>query len=178
MLDVMFTLGLMGVAAAIAIPTMHAGLDRSRGLAAARYLAGRMALARAQAVSRSANVALRFDQSGRGIRVAIFADGNGNGVRSEDIAAGIDGPVEAAVSLEDRFPGVAIALDPDVASGPAVQVGASSLLSFTPDGTATSGSVYVRSRDASQWVVRVLGTTARTRILRYSPQAGAWVQAF
>jgi type II secretory pathway pseudopilin PulG len=178
LLDVTFALGVIGLIGAIAIPRMHDGVDRSRGLAAARYLASRMALARALAISRSANVALRFDEGSNGIGFAMFVDGNGNGVRSADIAARVDPSVEPPVLLGDIFPGVAIALSADVAPGDAVQVGSSSLLSFTASGTATSGSVYVRGRDGTQWAVRVLGTTARTRVLRYSPSTGGWVQAF
>ena len=39
--------------------------------------------------------------------------------------------------------------------------------SFSPDGTATTGSVYLESRDGSRFAVRVLGATARIRIERY-----------
>jgi Tfp pilus assembly protein FimT len=174
LLDVTFALGVIGLIAAIAIPRMHDGVDRSRGLTAARYLASRMALARALAIHRSANV---FEEGSDGIRFAMVVDGNGNGVRSADIEARVDQAMEPPVLLGDIFPGVAIALSADVAPGDAVQVGSSGLLSFTASGTATSGSVYVRGRDGTQWAVRVLGTTARTRVLRYSPATSGWVQA-
>jgi type II secretory pathway pseudopilin PulG len=177
-LEAMFALGFMGLLVAIAVPVMLSGLDRSRALAAARYLASRMALARAQAVSRSANVALRFDQNADGVRFAVFMDGNGNGVSAADIQALVDPMVEPPISLSDLFPGVAIALGPDAGAGGAVQVGASGMLSFSASGTATAGSVYVRGRDGSQWAVRVLGTTARTRVLRYLASTGVWVHAF
>jgi glutamate synthase domain-containing protein 3 len=55
-----------------------------------------------------------------------------------------------------------------------VKLGASNLLSFTPLGTSTSGSVFVRGRDGSQFAVRVLGATGRARVLRYVPHSGEW----
>jgi hypothetical protein len=52
----------------------------------------------------------------------------------------------------------------------------SALLSFTPTGTASSRTLYVRGRDGSQYAVRVLGATGRTRVLRYAPAIRAWVE--
>ena len=49
--------------------------------------------------------------------------------------------------------------------------------SFTPLGTATSGSIYVRGRDGAQFVIRALGATGRTRVQRYAPRTRAWVDA-
>jgi Type II transport protein GspH len=165
------------VLSAIAIPQTITTVDRSRGLAAVRYLAGRMALAKAEAVGRSATVALRFEQGPGGIHINVFQDGNRNGVRSRDIDLQIDRPIDAPVALSDLFPGVDIGLTPRIPGTDAVQLGGTDILSFTPQGTATSGSVYVRSRDGTQWVVRVLGVTARTRVLRYLPATGEWVNA-
>jgi len=136
-----------------------------------------MGLARAQAVQRSATVALRFEEHERGIRFSVVQDGNGNGVRSQDIADQIDRVIEAPLLLSDFFPGVEIGLAPGTPATQAVQLGGTMILSFTPTGTATSGSVYVRGRDGTQWAVRVLGVTARTRLLRYVPATGAWVTA-
>lgn len=110
------------------------------------------------------------------MRITVFQDGNRNGVRARDIDLQIDRPIEPSVSLPELFPGVDIGLAPGL-PGEAVQLGGTSLLSFTPRGTATSGSVYVRGRDGTQWVVRVLGVTARARVLRFVPATGEWVNA-
>ena len=177
LLEALFVTGLIGLVTIVAVPQLTSAVNRSRGLAAARFLASRMALARSQAVGRSANVALRFEGEPGAIRFGAFMDGNGNGVRAADIATGVDPVVDAPVLLSDLFPGVRIAFG-DSGEEDAVQVGAGSILSFTPMGTATSGSVYIRGRDGTQWAVRVLGTTARARILRYSALTDDWVQAF
>lgn len=174
LVEVLFTLGLIGVLTIVSVPQVLSSLSKSRGVAAARYVASRMALARAQAVSRSANVALRFTAGAGGTFVAVFMDGNANGVRMADIEADIDPVVSADVLLSDLFPGVQVTLEPEGA----VAAGPSRLFSFTAMGTATSGSVYLRGPDGTQWAVRVLGTTGRTRVLRYSPADGGWTQAF
>lgn len=137
-----------------------------------------MALARAQAVTRSATVALRFQVNGERITFTVFIDGNRNGVRTRDIRALIDKPLEGPVSLSDLFPGVAIGLSTGSTPDDPLRLGASDLLSFTPLGTATSGTVYVRGRDGSQYAVRVLGVTGRTRVLRYVPASRDWVDSF
>ena len=176
-LDVVFAAATLCVLLAVAIPQTVSTVDRSRGFAAARYLAGRMALARAQAVGRSTTVALRFQEEPTGISISTIQDGNRNGVRTRDIDLQIDRAIEAAVALSDLFPGVEIGLTSQAPVSDAVQLGGTSLLSFTAHGTATSGSVYVRGRDGTQWVVRVLGVTARSRVLRYVPTTQEWVNA-
>jgi hypothetical protein len=163
--------------AAVAIPQFLTGLDRSRAWAAARYLAGRMNAARAHAVLRSSHVALRFVEDRAGISFQTFVDDNQNGVRTADIIAAVDRPLDVPTRLPELFPGVDIALAPELGRD-AVRVGLSGLLSFTPLGTATSGSIYIRARDGTQLAVRVLGATGRTRVLRYVPHTGDWVESF
>ena len=163
--------------AAMAVPWVTSGVERARARAAARYLATRMARIRTQAVTRSTTVALRFDASSTGLVVGVYGDGNGNGVRTRDIESGIDRSLEPAVRLEDLFPGVLIAAATGN-DGPAVDLGGSDLLSFTPSGTATSGTISILGRDGSQFAVRVLGSTARIRLLRFDPVSRQWVESY
>jgi hypothetical protein len=162
---------------AIAVPQSLATVDRARAGAAARYLASRMAMARSHAVMRSAHVALQFDEGESGIAFRMFVDGNHNGVRTSDIASRVDPPLDAPARLSDLFPGVAIAVSGEAGSD-ALRIGSSNLLSFTPLGTASSGSIFVRGRDGSQFAIRVLGATGRTRVQRFVPRTRAWVDTF
>jgi prepilin-type N-terminal cleavage/methylation domain-containing protein len=148
---------------AMAIPQVTASIDRSRAIGAARYLCGQMHLARSIAISRSKSVALRFDASRR--FVAMFVDGNRNGVRSADIAAGVDVALSVPDPLAVRFPGVRLDL-----------TAASEILTFTAVGTATSATVYVTGRDGSRFAVRVLGVTARARLMRWDVPKGTWIE--
>lgn len=176
LIELLFVCALLAVIGAASIPQSLAMIERARAFAAARYLSARMAQARLTAVSRSATVSLRFDRDARGFTFRAFVDGNRNGVRTRDILAGIDREIDEPVRLGDLFPGVTIGLQPDLGGGDGLQVGGD-LLSFSSSGTATSGSVYIRGPDASQFVVRVLGATGRTRVLRYDPGRAEWVDA-
>src|SRR6185503_16207312 len=117
LIELMFAAGIIAVLGAAAIPQLTAGVERSRTVGAARYLASRLALARAHAVARSANVALLLTATDGTFVVGTYADGNGDGVRTRDITAGIDTAVGVPVRLSTRFPHVVLLLnDPTVTS--------------------------------------------------------------
>ncbi len=83
--------------------------------------------------------------------------------------------------IASRFPGTMIGLHagvPDVdgdrsTTTDGVRIGSSRILTLGPDGTATSGTLYVRGR-RGQFAVRILGVTGRTRVLRFHPATGQW----
>ena len=173
LVELLFVAATIAVLAAAAIPQLTAGIERSRTVAAARYLASRLALARAQAVARSANVALLFTAAKGTSIVGMYVDGNGNGVRSAEITAGVDAVIGTPVRLSDLFPHVLLFLnDPSVTS----TFDTTALMSFSPWGTASSRTLYLRGGDGSQYAVRVLGATGRTRVLRLTPGSGIWVE--
>lgn len=60
------------------------------------------------------------------------------------------------------------------AAGDGVRIGTSRMLTLGPDGTATSGTLYVQGRKG-QYAIRVLGATGRTRVLRFDAGARQWV---
>jgi prepilin-type N-terminal cleavage/methylation domain-containing protein len=169
LVELLFALGLFLVLSAIAVPAVLASLDRSRARAAARFLSARMALARSQAVARSGAVALRFAEDAGATSLTAYADGNGNGVRSRDIESGDDPLLDVPVRLSDLFPGVVIS---------SLAIGSSGLVSFTPDGTATSGTIVIRGRGGTEFAVRVFGVTGRTRVLRYDTGRREFVGTF
>jgi hypothetical protein len=156
----------VAVLAAAAIPQSIASVDRFRTRAAARHLQARIALARMEAIKRGVYVALRFEGSGRSTSIAMYVDGNRNGVRTRDIDRGIDRRIDSRIRLFEQFPGVRY---------DSIRIGSSILLSVSPLGTATSGTLYIRGRDGTQMGVRILGATGRTRLLRYDPRSRAWV---
>ena len=121
----------------------------------------------------AANVALVVVAAGDTYTLAVYSDGNRNGVRTRDIAGGIDPVIDAPVRFSALFPSVSLFLsDPAQAPVP----GAGALMSFSPVGTASSRTLYVRGRDHSQYAVRVLGATGRTRLLRYVGATRQWVE--
>jgi prepilin-type N-terminal cleavage/methylation domain-containing protein len=175
-IELMFVIGLWAVIAGFAVPQVLVALDRQKAWAAARYLAARMAMARSHAVTRSAYVALRFTSLGDDVMFQMFVDGNRNGVRTLDIGSQVDQAIGVSARLSELFPGVVIGIS-DVGTDP-VRIGSTNLLSFSPLGTATPGTIYVRSREGLQLAVKITGATGRTRLLRYGPLTREWVGSF
>ena len=175
-------MALSSVLAGMAVPLTASAIDELRTAAAARYLAARIMHGRIDAITRSTAVALRFEVSDSDYAFAPYADGNGNGVRTADIRRGVDRPVGSPQQLWHDFPGVRFGLLPDLpdvdggANGgtDGVRIGTARLLSMSPNGTATSGTLYLQGRRA-QYAVRVLGATGRTRVLKYDTGARTWI---
>ena len=161
-------MALCALVAATAVPQVLAGVDDARARGAARYLASRFAWARAQAVAGGAGIGLRFATAAEGLTLDAFADGDDDGIRATDIASGVDPLIDHPVRLEELFPGTAWSLT----------LGASDLMAFTPTGTASSGTVAIAGRNGSRYAVRVLGATARTRVLRWDQRRRDFVEIF
>ena len=182
MIELLVAIALLMLLVSIALPLGGQAIDELRTASAARYLAGRIAASRMDAIRRSRAVALRFQPAAPDYQFAAFVDGNGNGVRSAEIATGVDQPVGSPRQLADDFAHVRFGLEigrPDVdgvrnVSADGVRIGTSRILTVSPDGTATSGTLYVLGRRA-QYAVRVLGATGRTRVLKYDTGARAWI---
>jgi type II secretion system GspH-like protein len=172
----------MATLSAITVATTRDGIDELRTSTAARYLGARLMYARIDAVKRSTCIALRFEPASDDYRYATYHDGNGNGVRTVDIGAHIDLPLTPAELLRDKFPGVRFELMPNVpdadgavsASRDGVRIGAARILTMSPDGTATAGTLYLHGR-RSQYAVRVVGATGRVRVLQYRAATKTWV---
>jgi Tfp pilus assembly protein FimT len=168
---------------AIAVPLATSALDDMRTAMAARYLAGRILAARLDALQRSTCVGFRFEPSSSDYLFSTYTDGNQNGIRTTDIASGVD-PIDATgVRLADRFASVRFGLAaavPDLdgvrqmTDTDGVRIGSPKILTLSPDGTASSGTVYLRGARA-QYAVRVLGATGRTRVFHYQRGANQWV---
>jgi type II secretory pathway pseudopilin PulG len=174
--------GLAASVAAMALPGVGATRGRHRAAAAARHTAAVMQTARAEAVRTGRTVAVRFVDEDRSVVMRRYLDGNRNGVRTSEIVRGTDRPVGLAVSIGQQFPGTEFGLIPGVidaetgaaVAGDGVKVGTSRLLSFSPQGTSSSGTIYVRSGDRWQYAVRVLGGTGRIRVLRFDTADRTW----
>lgn len=136
-----------------------------------------------EAVMRTADVGLQFAVTPTGFAYAVYVDGNGNGIRSADIDAGIDPQISALERLPDRFAGVEFgvlaglpAVDPSGTppGDDPIKLGVSNILTYTPLGTSSSGSLYIRGRRDLQFVLRIFGDTAKTRALRFDSKGRQW----
>jgi len=182
-LELLFVIAIAGTLTTIAVPQGLRALDDFRTRAAARYLAHRIADARLSAIMRSASHGLRFEPASPDYRVSVVADGNGNGLRTAELQRGIDRALTEPELLGWHFPNVTFGIQddvPDADGRPAngsdgVRVGTSKLLSMNPDGTSSSGTLYVHGRERSQYAIRVFGATGRVRVLKYDYVRRRWV---
>ena len=182
LLEVVAGAAVAAIVGAAAVPPLAAQRDEIHAAGAARHMASLVRLARAESLRRGVHAAVAFQPSGQDYRFAIFADGNYDGVRTADIGAGIDRQVSSWARIGDQFPRAAFGIvpgvpDPDSGTrltGSPVKLGGSNLLSFGPDGGATSGTLYLRGPAGQQYAVRILGATGRSRLLRFDFGAGRW----
>jgi prepilin-type N-terminal cleavage/methylation domain-containing protein len=180
LIELVVVLALAGSLFAITAPLTRTAIDAGRARHAAGFVASRFRQARHGAIARSASEAVVFDLVEGRWQLRVCLDGNGNGVRRADLPD-IDECVDGPHDIGALYPQMQLAIDastPDP-SGQAgnedpVRFGVSDIASFTPAGTATAGTVYLRSAQDVQYAVRVQGINGRTRILRFDPVAGVW----
>jgi type II secretory pathway pseudopilin PulG len=178
--EVLLTMALLATLMAIGAPVAASVADASRARHAAALVSSRFRLARQEAVSRGVNVGVVFDRTGTGWSLRVCRDGNRNGIRRADISSGADPCIDGPLAIGDLVPHVDIAVDATL-QGPAgeppspdpVRFGSSDIASFSPLGSCTAGSLFLRSLGGAQFVVRVGGITGRVRVMRYeSPKTG------
>ena len=181
LIEAIMVVALAATCITVAMPLTQSALDEIRTAAATRHLAGQIAGARLEAVRRSAAVGLRFEARGVDYWFTTCVDGNANGLRSAEIVSGVDRVLARREHLGEKHTDVRFGLiaglpDLDGARGSedGVRIGSARILSLSPDGTATSGTLYVRGR-RSQYAIRILGATARVRVFHYDTGARRWV---
>jgi prepilin-type N-terminal cleavage/methylation domain-containing protein len=182
LMELLFAVAIAGTIAAMAVPQGLRALDDFRTRSAARYLAQRAIDSRFLAITRATATGLRFEPGAPDYRITAVADGNGNGLRTSEIQRGVDRTLGEGERLDTHFAGVSFGIlagVPDADGQPAngsdgVRLGTSKLLSMNPDGTSSSGTLYLHGRDRTQYAVRVLGVTGRVRVLKYDFVRGRW----
>jgi hypothetical protein len=182
-LELLVCLALALILCGVSAPALLATREAALADGAAEFLVAELHGARMEALKRRANVAVRFEADGDDILMAVYLDGNGNGVRATDIAAGVDTLMRPRQPIGQQFAGVRFGFEagvPDVDGGDTasdpdpIRVGRSRMLSFSPTGTSSTGTVYLRGRGPHQLAVRVLGGTGRIRSLSFDFGARKW----
>jgi hypothetical protein len=184
LIDVVAATSLSLVMAAMAVPVVGGTLDREHTIVGAQYLAGQVQRARLEALRRATAVAVRVEVVDGRTSVQLFADGNGNGVLKKDIDKSIDVPLTPIdwldiharhVSLRINQPIADVGGNGDLAAGDdPLRIGNTSLVSFSPLGGSTSGTVYVAAPRGPQMAIRLYGATGRVRVLMFDAQTRQW----
>jgi type II secretory pathway pseudopilin PulG len=184
--ELLIALALVSIVGGLSLASVSPESQLMQDEAAARFLVAQIRQARQDALQRSTNVGVRFEQDGERIRFRLYADGNGNGLRTRDIQDRVDPPIGLARRLEDDFSGASFgvvrALPPieaggdrlDVGDDP-IHVGSSRIISFGPGGRGSSGTLYVYGRGGQQFAVRIFGQTGRVRLLQFRVADAQWI---
>jgi type II secretion system GspH-like protein len=194
LIDVVFATSLMAVLAAIAIPMWQSTRQHHEARVSARYVAARFQHARMEAVKRNVMVSVRIDPESLN-EFVLYADGDGDGVLQTDIDGGIDIPIGVEARFSDHLGAFALRVNQDVSdpeTGQAIargsdplRIGRTALVSFSPLGSTTSGTLYWASPTggcASSGSIPRPGSGARIKRYRTatdrSRDAGAHAMAF
>jgi type II secretory pathway pseudopilin PulG len=184
LIEIVLVLGVAATLGEMAIPETLSALDDLRAAGAARYVSTRLQRMRMEAITRNSAAALRFTPVAGQYSISGYVDGNRNGVLSRDILSGTDRAIQPPTQLGDQFAGVEFGAVPglpavDPSSVPPgtdpIRLGSSDMVSFTPAGTATPGSLYIRGQRNTQFVVRIFGETGKTRVLKFNAGSGQWM---
>jgi hypothetical protein len=129
-------------------------------------------------------VAVRLEVVGDRTVVQLFADGNGNGVLQRDIDRGLDPAVTPREWLDAQARDVSLRVNQtikDVAGAATIEagedplrIGNTALVTFSPVGSATNGTLYLAAHRGPQMAIRIFGATGRVRVLMFDTQTRQW----
>jgi len=183
-IDIIVATSVCFLMAAIAVPVIGGTLDRERTIIGAQYLSGQLQRARLESLKRARPVAVRVEVIGERTQLRLFEDRNGNGVLQRDIDRGIDLPLTPMEWLDDQARDISLRINQDVTDVSGVvtlepgddplRIGNTSLLTFSPVGSATSGTLYVAAHRGPQMAIRVFGATGRVRVLMFDARTRQW----
>ena len=174
--EILTVIAIIGVCAMVVTPAFFSMRQRMGVRIAAAEMRSIFAKTRILAIARHRHVAVKFLRIGDLWQYAIFEDGNGNGVRNVEITSGVDrllqpyrivlqGDGVSRIGLPLRAipnPSGSGSVSP---TGSPIRFNNSTLCSFTPLGTATSGSIFLTDgRDGAAALI-VNGPSARIRVV-------------
>lgn len=174
LLELLVALGIILVMSAIALPNINGYRQEAALLGAAQNFKAEFMKARSIATMKNTQTAIRFEKDALGQTLcSTYIDGNSNGVLSADIARGLDRRISGPFRLDAGQSGVEVGVLPNtpapapdrgLLSSEPIRFGNGRMISFSPLGTGTPGTFYLRTR-TSMAGVRVTGGSARVRIM-------------
>lgn len=185
--EILVAVAILASLVAVSAPAAAYLRNGGRAAAAAREVATTFASERWRAVTLSRTGGLQFEGSGAAWRWRPVEDGNGNGLRTAELRSGVDRARGEAVTLSRSVPGTRFGFP---AGGPypeappgrerlsegddPIRFGRSDLVSFSPDGSSSSGTLYVTDGSDALFAIVLFGPTARVRVWRWDGSAGRW----
>jgi prepilin-type N-terminal cleavage/methylation domain-containing protein len=186
LLELLVVLALLGILVQAGATSLVRWRGRQELEAAVRGAGLALQRACALAVASGRIHGLWFEQAAGdpgGLGWRLVADGDGDGILSADLAAGIDVPLEPTQRLSSLHPGIVAGLPAGVptlhggaAGSGGVAFGSSSVVSCSPGGGASSGTLYLASPEGGAAALRVYGPTGRISRWWWDRQLGDWVE--
>ena len=187
--ELLVALALGAMMLAVALPAAAHLRSSGRVAAGARIVAGMFAEQRFKSIALHNTRGYSFELLPTGWAWREVEDGNGNGLRTAEVRSRVDRTVHPPRRLEEDVEHVVFGIPP---GGPypeappgtgtitegddPVRFGTSDLVSFTPLGRASSGTVYLTDGADGLCAVVLFGATARTRVWRWDRGAGQWTR--
>lgn len=185
--ELVAVLAILAMAVAVTLPAAAMLRDGGRAAAGARTMATLLSAQRWKSVAGHRVRGLQFLKTGSAWSWREVADGNGNGLRTAEIARGIDPVLTPSNALERQVQDVTLGFPPGgpypeappgtntlSAADDPVRFGRSTLVSFSPVGSASSGTLYVTDGRRGLFAVVLFGPTARLRVWRFNPEERRW----
>lgn len=185
--ELLAVLAIVAMAVAVTLPAAAMLRDGGRAAAGARTMATLLSAQRWKSVAGHRVRGLQFRKLTNGWSWREVADGNGNGLRTAEITRGVDPVLTPDDALERQVQDVWLGIPPggpypeappgtsslNVGDDP-VRFGRSDLVSFSPVGSASSGTLYVTDGRSGLFAVVLYGPTARLRVWRFLPRERRW----
>ena len=174
LLEMVVAIAVFIILAGLALPRGWDLVEEYRLRGAAHYFRGLIRQVRAQAAAKSRYTGIVFDEVDGEPEISLHIDGNQNGIRRADVLSGVDPRIRPPWKLSDQFPGVRYG-SPSNDGGPgfpSLRIGRGRILSFSPIGTSTSGTLFLSNKQGFTYAVIILGTSGRVRLARY--RGGRW----
>ena len=173
LIELLVVLSIVAIVIGVAIPRTAAILHDAGVRGAAYYYRGLIRQVRRRAITERRYIGIVFTEKDGDVSFELFADGNGNGIRTQEMRRGIDTPYQPNWHYRNRFIGVRYGGAATLAGRfPPLRFGRGSILSFSPTGTATSGTLFLSNDQGNLYAAIVAGVTGRVRLVRY--RAGKW----
>lgn len=187
LVEVLVVLGLVSIGLLVAVPALAQLRDAGRAGAGARHMAGAFQEQRWKSVAQHKTRGFLFERIGSGWAWLEVEDGNGNGLRTSEVRRGTDRTLAGPNRLESLVERVTLGFPPggpypEVPPGTGtlsstddpIQFGRSDLVSFSPVGNSSSGTLYVTDGKEALYGVVLFGPSVRVRVWRYIPRERRW----
>jgi len=185
--ELLAALAIVAIAVAVTLPAAASLRDAGRAAAGARSMATLLSSLRWRSTATGRSTGLQFSRIGTEWTWREVVDGNGNGLRSAEITRGIDAVLTGNQSLRQRVDHVTLGFPPGgsypeappgtdvVQSGDdPVRFGRSDLVSFSPLGASSSGTIYVTDGQKGLYAIVLFGPSTRLRVWRWDPVELRW----